>query len=215
MEIVDRIRRFKLPGLGPRPGVVPGVEEAVAPRPEQLDSMSIGGLRQRLENLEGVAGIHLELAESGLSGIRVSLAEGADEATVLERIRSLLVTYGLRTPTPVTTEPEASPEEAPVTTVIRPEGEGMRVEVTGGGQSLVRVVDASPLAAAQAVAEARAQLSGRPEPRVLWIGLDSVGDWRILTVLMQVNEDEPTVGASVVKSGWAAALDQAVAVALD
>lgn len=215
MEIVDRIRRFKLPGFASRPGVVPGVEEAVAPRPEQLASMSIGGLRQRLENLEGVAGIHLELAESGLSGIRVSLADGADEASVLERIRSLLVTYGLRTPTPVTAEPEPIPGESPVTTVIRPEGEGMRVEVTGRGQSLVRVVDASPLAAAQAVAEARAQLAGRPVPQVVWIGLDSVGDWRILTVLMRVEEEEPTVGASVVKSGWAAALDQAVAVALN
>ncbi len=215
MEIVDRIRRFKLPGLGHRPSVVPGVAEEVARGSQELASMSIGGLRQRLENLDGVEAIHLELADSGLSGIRVSLAEGAEEEAVLERIRSLLVTYGLRTPTPVATVAEPQEESAAVITAIRPEGDGMRVEVSVGGESLVKVVEATPLAAAQAVAEGRAQLGGRPTPRVLWIGLDSIGDWRILTVLMRVDDQVPTVGASVVEGGWAAALDRAVAIALD
>ncbi|MGH9894109.1 MAG: hypothetical protein ACREA0_19440, partial [bacterium] len=64
--------------------------------------MTIAGLRQRLENLEGVASIQLELAAAGLSGIRVTLSEGAEEAMVLERIRAMLVTYGLRAPEPIT-----------------------------------------------------------------------------------------------------------------
>jgi hypothetical protein len=177
--------------------------------------MSIGGLRQRLENLEGVAAIHLELAESGLSGIRVSLEREADEAEVLERIRSLLVTYGLRAPTPVSTiiEPVWR-EAASIATTIIPEGEGMRVEVSGTSESVVKLVEATPLAAAQAVAEGRARLSGVEVPSVLWIGLDSVGEWRILTVLLRTGEAVPTVGASVVAGGWADALDRAVEAAL-
>ncbi|HUO46830.1 MAG TPA: hypothetical protein VM470_08355 [Acidimicrobiia bacterium] len=177
--------------------------------------MSIGGLRQRLENLEGVSAIHLELAETGLSGIKVSLDDGADESGVLERIRSLLVTYGLRSPPAVSTEVDLGRTSGTgITTVISPEGEGMRVEVTGRGQSVVKLVDATPMAAAQAVAEGRARLSGHPVPNVLWIGLDSIGGWRILTVLVRVDEATPTVGASLVEGGWAEALDQAVATAL-
>jgi hypothetical protein len=179
--------------------------------------MSIGGLRQRLENLAGVSGIHLELTETGLSGIRVTLEDEADEAEVLERIRSLLVTYGLRSPTPVSTlsEPEIVDirTRSTVTTSIAPDGEGMRVDVSDGEHNVTRVVEATPLAAAQAVAEGRAELSGREPPSVLWVGLDRVGEWRILTVLMRREGQLPTVGASLVTSGWATALDEAVAVA--
>jgi len=179
--------------------------------------MSIGGLRQRLENLEGVASIHLELAETGLSGIRVALDEGADESTVLERIRSLLVTYGLRSPTPVSTAPPANHLDAlrQISTRISPEGDGMKVEVTAEGETVVKLVEATPFAAAQAVAEGRSHLIGRPVPKVLWIGLDVIGDHRILTVLMKGESDPPTVGSAVVTEGWAEALDRAVARALD
>ncbi|MGH8929032.1 MAG: hypothetical protein ACRDWH_11815, partial [Acidimicrobiia bacterium] len=93
------------------------------PPSSQGGSMTITGLRQRLENLEGVAGIHLDLTETGLSGIRVTLVEGADEAMVLERIRSMLVTYGLRSPGPLETE-QAPPKSDATETVITPEGDG-------------------------------------------------------------------------------------------
>jgi hypothetical protein len=171
--------------------------------------MTITGLRQRLENLEGVAAIQLELAETGLSGIRVTLTDGADEATVLERIRSMLVTYGLRSPGPVTAASPA-PAADKIKTSIMPEGEGMRVEVSAEGKTVVRLVESSPLAAARAVAEARANLLGQSAPEVLWIGLDAVGDHRILTVLTKAG-DQARVGAAVVDSGWAEALDEAVA----
>lgn len=175
--------------------------------------MTVTGLRQRLENLEGVASIHLELAETGLSGIRVTLTDGADEAHVLEKIRSMLVTYGLRSPGRVESLPKMGTENAKdsIHTIITPEGDGMKVEVRGQGQSVVRLVEATPLAAAMAVAEGRAILEGRLVPQVLWIGLDVIGDWRILTVLLQDDGVAPKVGAAVVISGWAEALDEAIA----
>jgi len=176
--------------------------------------MTVTGLRQRLENLEGVASIHLELAETGLSGIRVTLIEGADEANVLERIRSMLVTYGLRSPGRLQDDSSITPQPTMtdrIETQITPEGEGMRVEVRGEGRSVVRLVDATPLAAAIAVAEGRAILQGRATPRVLWIGLDVIGDWKVLTVLMKDDSEAAKVGSAVVAAGWAEALDEAVA----
>ena len=175
--------------------------------------MTVTGLRQRLENLEGVASIHLELAETGLSGIRVTLTDGADEDHVLEKIRSMLVTYGLRTPGRVEDISKMGSEDAKgeVHTVIIPEGDGMKVEVRGQGQSVVRLVQATPLAAAVAVAEGRAILEGRPVPQVLWVGLDVIGEWRVLSVLLQDEGISPKVGSAVVVSGWAEALDEAVA----
>jgi hypothetical protein len=177
--------------------------------------MTVTGLRQRLENLEGVASIHLELAETGLSGIRVTLMEGADEAHVLEKIRSMLVTYGLRSPGRLEADTLKSVTEAAKTdhieTSITPEGDGMRVEVRGEGRSVVRLVDATPLAAAVAVAEGRAILEGKSTPQVLWIGLDIIGDWKILTVLVKSDGETARVGSAVVISGWAEALDEAVA----
>lgn len=177
--------------------------------------MTVTGLRQRLENLEGVASIHLELAETGLSGIRVTLIEGADEAHVLEKIRSMLVTYGLRSPGRLEADPFKSEPKTPkadhIETLITPEGDGMRVEVRTEGKSVVRVVDATPMAAAVAVAEGRAILEGRSAPQVLWIGLDTIGEWKILTVLVKDEGQAARVGSAVVTMGWAQALDRAVA----
>lgn len=56
------------------------------------------GLRSRLAAVHGVESIELELGEDGLQGINVRLSEGADEATVLEGIRRLLVAYGTKLP---------------------------------------------------------------------------------------------------------------------
>lgn len=177
--------------------------------------MTITGLRQRLENLDGVAAIQLELAESGLSGIRVTLAEGADETMVLERIRSMLVTYGLRSPDPITNARPDPARSGEIETSITPDGEELRVEVRARGERVVQVVEATPLAAAQAVAAGRAKLTGHPEPEVIWIGLDVIGKWKILTILAEVEDDRVGVGSAVVDSGWANALDRAVSRAIE
>jgi hypothetical protein len=56
----------------------------------------VTGLRSRLEALDGVDSIELELGDDGLEGITVRLAEGADEMSVLDGVRRLLVAYGTR-----------------------------------------------------------------------------------------------------------------------
>lgn len=177
--------------------------------------MTVTGLRQRLEALEGVSSIQLELGEGGLSGIRVTLAEGADEAMVLERIRAMLVTYGLRAPEQLASTPVIDVEAAEFVADLGEEGDRLRVEVRGGGEEVVLVVDPTPLAAARAIAEARARLAGAPPAEVLWIGLDQVGSWRVLTVLAARDENRVQAGAAVVGDDWAAALNRAVAAATD
>lgn len=175
--------------------------------------MTIAGLRQRLENLEGVASIQLELADTGLSGIRVTLSEGAEEAMVLERIRAMLVTYGLRAPEPITETLSEWMEGADMVTVLSQEGDRLRVEVKGQGESVTAIVDPSPLSAARAVAAARAQLAGRPPPEVMWIGLDQIGAFSVLTVLISDQDDQVAAGSVVVAGDWAQALNQALTAA--
>ena len=175
--------------------------------------MTIAGLRQRLENLEGVASIQLELADTGLSGIRVTLSEGADEAMVLERIRAMLVTYGLRAPDQVMGHRPEMEEESDLVVVLSQEGDRMRVEVKGHGESVSAIVDPSPLSAARAVAAARAQLRGEPAPEVMWIGLDQIGAFSVLTVLAARADEKVSAGSVVVEGDWAQALNRALSAA--
>ncbi|MGH8957389.1 MAG: hypothetical protein ACRDVK_01810 [Acidimicrobiia bacterium] len=175
--------------------------------------MTIAGLRQRLENLEGVASIQLELADTGLSGIRVTLSEGAEEAMVLERIRAMLVTYGLRAPEQVTGSRMESADETDLVAVLSQEGERLRVEVRGGGESVSAIVDPSPISAARAVAAARAQLLGQPAPEVVWIGLDQIGSFSVLTILAARADEKVSAGSVVVEGDWAQALNRALAAA--
>lgn len=75
------------------------------------------GLRTRLAAVHGVESVELDLGEDGLKGINVRLSEGADEATVLEGIRRLLVAYGTKLPSETTVaaypakQDDAGPEE--------------------------------------------------------------------------------------------------------
>jgi hypothetical protein len=179
----------------------------------EVIEMTVGSLQHRLQNLEGVAAIELDLADAGLAGIKVTLNEGADETQVLERIRSLLVTYGLRSqpglpvqsPSPIV----ARPPDA-IWTKITPEGDGMRVEVGRGRRRVSRLAAAEPMAAAQAVVDARCELEGRQSPKVVYLGLDRVGEHRVLTVIVGGDHATPEVGAAMVTDGWAAALGKAV-----
>lgn len=176
--------------------------------------MTVTGLRQRLEAIPGVSSIQLELGDSGLTGIRVTLAEGADEAMVLDRIRAMLVTYGLKAPESVTPGFSRVFAADELVTEIEEAGELLRVEVKADGDAVVTLVDPTPLAAARAVGKARAQLTGATNVEVMWIGLDQIGNWRILTVLASVGDEQVNAGSAVVTSGWADALDRAVAAAI-
>jgi hypothetical protein len=175
--------------------------------------VTIAGLRQRLENLEGVASIQLELADTGLSGIRVTLSEGAEEAMVLERIRAMLVTYGLRAPEQVTGPRSELEVSSDLIVVLSQEGDRLRVEVKGHGESVSAIVDPSPLSAARAVAAARAQLLGQSAPEVMWIGLDQIGAFSVLTVLAARTDEKVSAGAAVVEGDWGQALGRALAAA--
>lgn len=176
--------------------------------------MTVTGLRQRLEAIQGVSSIQLELGDTGLTGIRVTLAEGADEATILDRIRAMLVTYGLKAPQTISPGPTRIFAADELVTEIEEAGQLLRIEVKGEGDAVVTLVDATPLAAARAVGKARAQLTGTGEVEVMWIGLDQIGEWRILTVLASIGDEKVNAGAAVVTKGWADALDRAVAAAL-
>jgi hypothetical protein len=68
------------------------------------------GLRSRLAAVPGVESVELELGEDGLQGINVRLSEGADEATVLEGIRRLLVAYGTKLPSETTVAAYSGPK---------------------------------------------------------------------------------------------------------
>jgi hypothetical protein len=173
------------------------------------DKVAGVGLQHRLEHVPGVSEIELELDAGGLSGIRVNLKEGASETEVLERIRSILVTYGVHSQALRTggQEPEISYE---VWTNIAPAGEGLIVELGKGERRVSREIPADPLAAAQAVVDARCELEGLRAAKVIWMGLDRVGYWRVLTVLVRGQAPAPSVGAAVVTEGWADALGRAV-----
>lgn len=123
----------------------------------------MNGLRSRLESLAGVDSIELELGEEGLEGITIRLEEGADEMSVLDGVRRLLVAYGTKSPkvlTAATARPSPSPPLAthevldldeqpseivtgpPVTVVssgetsaamVSPEGERIELAVTPAG----------------------------------------------------------------------------------
>lgn len=78
----------------------------------------MNGLESRLQAVDGVESIELELGDSGLEGITVTLAEGADEGAVLEGVRRLLVAYGTKTPRQAEAEEPVEPPEG--VTVARP-----------------------------------------------------------------------------------------------
>ena len=95
------------------------------------------GLTSRLEEIPGVASVTVDLTEEG-GGINIRLLPGADEAGVMERLRTILVAYGVRSPRPETVE-EALPEPTGppelrglgIEARIVPLEKGARVEVEG------------------------------------------------------------------------------------
>ena len=56
-------------------------------------------LASRLQDIPGIASVTVDLTDSG-GGINIRLEAGADEAVVMERLRALLVAYGVRSPNP-------------------------------------------------------------------------------------------------------------------
>jgi hypothetical protein len=63
------------------------------------------------------------------------------------------------------------------------------------------------------VAAARAQLLGQSAPEVMWIGLDQIGAFSVLTVLAARTDEKVSAGAAVVEGDWGQALSRALAAA--
>ena len=172
------------------------------------------GLASRLQEIPGVDSVTVDLTESG-GGINVRLEPGADEMLVMDKLRSLLVAYGVRSPSPPELRPHRSePTEADgnlgVDVEITPIDGGARVEVATENVRSFRVVAATPTAIAQGLADAWCQVTGRIPVEVVKV---AVGDNGTLTVSLS-NGKWQTEGSASVEAGWEDALAQAVGLAL-
>jgi hypothetical protein len=165
-------------------------------------------LASRLEDIPGVESVTIDLTDEG-GGINIRLSPGADESDVLERLRTVLIAYGVRSPGP---EPAAEVETAPpvpdlgVDITITPLESGARVEAQRKKVRSFRLVAANPSAIAQGVADAWCQVVGRVPIEITEVRVTPEGG---LLVTAFDGQTETTGGANV-EIGWEAALTLAV-----
>lgn len=123
------------------------------------------GLTNRLQEIAGVDSVFVDLTDTG-GGINVRLEPGADEALAMDKLRALLVAYGVRSPSPPkprSSRPSAFASSQPlgVEVAITPLDKGARVEVSTRNVRSFRVEAATPMAIAQGMADAWCQVVGR------------------------------------------------------
>ena len=170
-------------------------------------------LSSRLQDIPGVASVAVDLTDSG-GGINVRLEPGADEAVVMEKMRALLVAYGVRSPHPPKLRLGRKPRHVvgplPVDIKITPiDASKARVEVATKVIRSFRVVAANPMAIAQGLAQAWCQVIGKIPVEVTLV---EVSDDLLRIVIS--NEDSETEGAASISDGWEEALGRAVGRAL-
>jgi hypothetical protein len=123
-------------------------------------------LVERIQDIPGVAAVSLDLEDPEAGGINVRLEPDADEMEVLERVRALLVAYGVRSqgyPTlRVGRTRMTGDRRLGVDVRITPIKGGARVEVVGATVRSFRVVPPEPTVVAQGLADAWCQVLGRP-----------------------------------------------------
>jgi hypothetical protein len=171
------------------------------------------GLTSRLEEIPGVASVTVDLTDDG-GGINIRLVPGADELAVMERLREVLVAYGVRSSRPETVEealpdvPEGPPELRGLGVRVRivPLEKGARVEVEGKNVRSFRVVAANPNSIAQGMADAWCRVVGKVPVEITRV---SIGDDGRITVDARDGDIERT-GISMVSLGWERALTLAV-----
>ena len=164
-------------------------------------------LADRLEDIPGVASVTVDLTDEG-GGINIRLTPGADESEVMERLRTVLIGYGVRSPGP---EPEA--EEPAVAThplgvqvTITPLEHGARVVAESKSVRSFRLVAANPHAIAQGVADAWCQVIGRVPVEIIGVRVGEGGALMVTTW----DGDRENMGAANVEIGWESALTLAV-----
>lgn len=171
------------------------------------------GLATRLQDIPGVASVAVDLTDSG-GGINIRLEPDADEFEVMEKVRTLLVAYGVRSPHApklrLGREPRHVEGPLPVDIQITPIKGGARVEVASKVIRSFRVVAPTPLAIAQGLADAWCQVIGKIPIEVVSVGVE--GDvW--LTVVTSDGVADST-GVADITAGWQEALGRAVGRAL-
>ena len=149
-------------------------------------------------------------------GINLRLEPDADEAIVMEKLRELLVAYGVRSEgppqidtTPVATLPTSEPRHD-VDVQITPIAGGARVEAATSKVRSFRLVQATPAAIAQGLADAWCQVVGRVPIEVVSVG---VGEGDLLTATVSHGELQAS-GSARLTAGWEKALARAMGVAL-
>jgi len=188
-------------------------------------------IEERLRQVEGVAGIELELGEEGLRGIKVRMEADGDEAAVLDEIRRILTAYGLRSrregigvlggsggigepPRIRVRSPSGRPgsrRRAPVE--IRRIADGLQVELRRDGRTIIRRGEATPMGAAKAMVAAEAADRGIDAPRVLGVRRVRLGEAEALVVALD-DDAGPVVGAALCTEGITQAMWAAVDEAL-
>lgn len=176
-------------------------------------------LTARLQDIPGVAQVVVDLDENS-GGIHVRLEPGADEDAVLEKMRSLLVAYGLRprdnqppsdeeqsdtAPTTEAIREDESDERLGVDVTITPVVGGARVEVATRKVRSFRVVKPTPPGVAQGLADAWCQVVGRIPFEISRVAIED-GE---LVVVVKDGEGE-SVGRAPISDGRANALIHAV-----
>lgn len=151
-------------------------------------------------------------------GINLRLEPDADEAVVLEKLRELLVAYGVRSEGPPQIDTSIPAATLPLTDAkrdvdvqITPVSGGARVEAATSKVRSFRVVQATPAAIAQGLADAWCQVVGRVPIEVVSVG---VGDDHLLTATVSNGVMEAS-GSAKVAAGWEKALAGAMGIALD
>ena len=168
-------------------------------------------LASRLQDLPGVASVVVDLDDSEKPGINVRLEPGSDEADVLERVRALLIAYGVRgDKTPILQVGRrryaAADDSLGVDVRITPVKGGARVEVMRTSVRSFRVVPASPKAIAQGISDAWCQVVARVPVEIAEVSLGDRGD-------LSVTAREGTrtsVGTANVENGWSNGIALAV-----
>ncbi|MDP9143245.1 MAG: hypothetical protein M3N43_00840 [Actinomycetota bacterium] len=170
-------------------------------------------LISRLEDIPGVASVSLDLDDVE-SGIRVKLDDEADEVEVLERVRELLVAYGVRSHDHPTLQIGQSRfgrvgTDIGVAVEVTPIKGGARVEVIGPAVRSFRVVAPTPAAIAQGISDAWCQVLGKIPLEITMVSMEG-GDLRVVAT----DGESERFGLSDLGYGWTYALALAVGKAI-
>lgn len=166
-------------------------------------------LANRLEDIPGVESVVIDLSDDG-GGINVRLVAGADEAEVMDRLRTVLISYGVRSdrPLPVESLPGPGSLDTPdlgVAVKITPIETGARVEVETRSVRSFRLVSRGRLSIAQGIADAWSQVVGRVPTEL--VAADLSGG---LIQVVARRDGGAVTGSAPVSYGWQTALALAV-----